>query len=1770
MDVFRLRDTVISEYQGFVSGFLNVRDERVKKEVQTALDSGHLWPDPYLSLNPKFESGGQMDELARAGLVDPKTAEIFRVKSERHELGPYFNLHRHQVDAIEAARDGANYVLTTGTGSGKSLTYLVPIVDHVVRNGSGNGIQAIVVYPMNALANSQLGELEKFLNWGFPRGRPVTFAQYTGQQDDDERREIFAKPPDILLTNYVMLELILTRSDERKSLVPHAEGLSFLVLDELHTYRGRQGADVALLVRRTRNACKAEATLQHIGTSATLASGGSLGEQKKEVATVASRIFGAPVSEKHVIGETLQRATTEVGADDSFISSLRSSIRDGLTFLPGTDEFERFRNDPLARWLEDTIGLARVERRLVRAEPRKVDGSEGIAAELAQLVGIDFEACSEAVRSRLLDGSRVRDPLTGSPVFAFRLHQFVSRGSSVFATPESQANRTLTMNDQQFVPGDRTRRLYPMAFCRECGEDYYVVERTDEQLSRRDLGDRDLDRDPDGEPRRRLGFVRLSDDPFPGPGELGYYDLLPQDWLEETAAGELRVHRARRKYLPERIWVRPDGAVSTTQVNGSIAATWLPIPFTFCLNCGVTYDVTQRTDFTKLTTLGFEGRSTATTMLTLSALRYLDTPDASDTPSKLLDFTDNRQDASLQAGHFNDFVRTSLIRSALLKAASKALEEGEPGLGMEELGRRVFEALDLPFGIYAANPDANRYVRGDVDRALQGVLAYRVLQDLRGEWRVTAPNLEQTGLVRVDYRHLDELARDEDVWKTAASPWPAVPPEQRAATMRAVLDWMRRDHLAINARILDPDGFKTLFERSQRDLSLDSPWGLDEAEEWLSPRERASSVVLRPRRRDEVGIVAISNRGAIGRYLRRTAFDPPVDLSLDETTEVIKSLFVAMAEADLVRQVGRADDDEPLWQITESALRWVLDKGTHSIRDPIRVPRAAISDADTSGSVSPFFVDFYRSVASTLQGKEAREHTAQVPAELRERREDMFKADPPELAVLFCSPTMELGIDIASLNVVGMRNVPPTPANYAQRSGRAGRSGQPAFVVVYCSTGSAHDQFYFNHPTLMVGGKVAPPRLDLANEDLVRAHVHAIWLAETGARLGSSLTDILDTTLGDDDQAALTLKPDIETDLASLPARERAAERARQVLASVEDLAKSSWWEERWLSRAIAGGESAFNQALDRWISMYRAAESQFDTQTRNSRDHSRNKRERDQASRLANEARRMMDLLAAAEGGKHYQSDFYSYRYFASEGFLPGYNFPRLPLSAYIPGRRARQREDDIVNRPRFIAIREFGPQARIYHEGSVYRVDRVVLPIERDADTQAEAINLRSAVICESCGHLARAGRDGVLPDVCGHCTSVLESSGQQHRNLFRMTTVAARRDSRIHATVEERERQGYEIRTAFAFAQREGRPDRQRARVLSATDDVLAELTYGHTATLTQVNLGWMRRANPHEHGFWLDLERGKWAKNPNEDGPDDSPQKTRPIRVVPFVEDRRNALIVHAPSVDPEIESNIDLRHRFSASLEAAVKHAVESIYQLEESEIAVEALPDRDVRSSFLLYEAAEGGAGVLRLLVEEGRALPQVAHAALNRIHYRREADGSWTDQRRAEGATFECEAACYDCLLSYTNQPDHDLCDRQLITQTLIAWAGGKVELSPTAESRDQHLTRLHRLAQSDLERKFIDLLDDGGYRLPDDAQVLLEEFGTRPDFIFRTEDGSVAVYVDGPHHDHANRPPLDDATEQRLLAGGWNVVRFRHDADWKEVLGQWRSVFGEGRLST
>jgi len=245
MDVFSLRKSLIDDYSAYTQSFIRIADDRIREEVDRELREGLLRPEPLLQLNPAYERGESIEELVRQGVLHVDCERIFRLKEHDNDFGRPLPIRRHQSAAIRIAHARRPFVLTTGTGSGKCLCYLIPIIDQVLQRGSGQGIQAIVVYPMDALAKSQMEELDKFLKRGFPEGgSPVTYERYTGQESSQAREQILTNAPDVLLTNYVMPELVLTRLRDRR-LVRQARHVQFLVLDELHTYRGRQGAGVA-------------------------------------------------------------------------------------------------------------------------------------------------------------------------------------------------------------------------------------------------------------------------------------------------------------------------------------------------------------------------------------------------------------------------------------------------------------------------------------------------------------------------------------------------------------------------------------------------------------------------------------------------------------------------------------------------------------------------------------------------------------------------------------------------------------------------------------------------------------------------------------------------------------------------------------------------------------------------------------------------------------------------------------------------------------------------------------------------------------------------------------------------------------------------------------------------------------------------------------------------------------------------------------------------------------------------------------------------------------------------------------------------------------------------------------------------------------------------------------------------------------------------------------------------------------------------------------
>jgi len=677
MDVFSLNGQLLDQYTRFARSFTRIRSLELQQKVNELYAGRRFWPEPLLQLNPHYDGGGSVQSLVGPKGLIADCAQIFRdLRPDPNNPDKSLKLRRHQEQAIGLALDGKSFVVTTGTGSGKSLCFFIPIVNAVVkakRSGETARTRAVVIYPMNALANSQLEELKKFLV-AQNHPVPVTFARYTGQESHEERDRIKNNPPDILLTNFMMLELLMTRQSELdKAVIENCRGLKFIVLDELHTYRGRQGADVAMLMRRLRaRVGDPDRPPTCIGTSATMASEGVEEDRNQIVAGVASRLFGTRISRDAIVTETLRRATDPNRSADKKLQDLGPAVVRSANGSPydGKSNAE-IAQDALAIWVETRLGLKEVNRKPLRASPKSLkDAAKILSEDSAQ----SLDVCERALRNSLLAFSlpeKDRGYAGGDdePLFAFKLHQFISGAGRLYSTLDTAGSRTVTFEGQIFDPDHPEKRLYATHFCRRCGQEHHPVTFVDDSVSKRfekrEIDDVPVteDEDPDGV-ADRWGFLM----PEPVDGECSFQggdEDYPDLWLEETKSGELRLKSTYRKTRAELFSVLPDG----TSGSGGRRAWFMPGRFKFCPACGEYHSDSTR-DINRLAALSAEGRSSATTIIIAAILRWMNDPDEAipEITRKLLAFTDNRQDAALQAGHFNDFIFVTLLRGAILGA----------------------------------------------------------------------------------------------------------------------------------------------------------------------------------------------------------------------------------------------------------------------------------------------------------------------------------------------------------------------------------------------------------------------------------------------------------------------------------------------------------------------------------------------------------------------------------------------------------------------------------------------------------------------------------------------------------------------------------------------------------------------------------------------------------------------------------------------------------------------------------------------------------------------------------------------------------------------------------------------------------------------------------------------------------------------------------------------------------------------------------------------
>jgi superfamily II DNA/RNA helicase/very-short-patch-repair endonuclease len=1702
-NIFDLHKDILGDYKLYIDSFINIADEKILATVKKDFDSGNLYPEPLVQFNPSFESGGNVEDLVNDGVLVKEFNNIF-YDGENNS----WSIYKHQTEAIFKGNEGKGFVVTSGTGSGKSLTYISTIFNHLFKNSNNPGIKAIIIYPLNALINSQEAALIGFEeNYRKRTGSslPFTFAKYTGQEKQDDRDKVIANPPDILLTNYMMLELLMVRKADEGLRKSFLDNIEFLVYDELHVYKGRQGADVSLLNRRI-NAAARNKNIICIGTSATMATG-TIDEQKREVAKVATRFFDTDFSPANVIVESLTYSTNEViPSKEALVSAFKADIKDLSK--------KAILENPIAIWLERTIAVRnegehkrRNEPQSIKAIAKKFSLETGISEAEAEKKIIEILIWAESLN---IESAREKKKDT---ILPFKLHQFISQTGYVYVTLEEAGKRHITLEPNPFVKLSENEPevpVYQTVFSRVSGVEFICVRKdfSESKLIFRDFNENQNPKNEDdlkandGNKVKKVKS-RLQDDYKDGYilFDKGYQldindfiELLPAAWISKSG----KIEHSKDFLLPKEIYVSKDGSFSDTP-NGEEKAWFMPAPLIYDPTCGLIYLEPKLSEKSKLIYLGNEGRSTSTTLITLQTLLALYKHGKVLKEQKLMSFTDNRQDASLQAGHFNDFIQVVHLRSAI----EKVLKVSDEPLKISDLIFKVQEALNLPESDYATNPAPNpNRPNEDNLEALRNYISYRIIQDLKRGWRYILPNLEQTALLEITYKNIDKDAADETLWNTIdlLKDWPV---EKRKEFILQVLNYFRNMY-AVDYDILRYENRLRIESELNQQLNKEKLWSLDKGEKLDAPNYLSVQGADKATR--ETFIQSIGPASRLARFIkhefRKEGLTPP---GSNDYNIFMTKVLDALAEVHYLKKINiKAEKGE------KDAYQLILSKVLWKKGDLINVAtdKTSYITLDDEIKIKPhlYFQYLYQEDFSKLpKSYIAAEHTGQIKNEEKIEREDKFN-EAKELSALYCSPTMELGIDISSLNIVHMRNVPPSPANYAQRSGRAGRSGQSALVFTYASKVSPHDKHYFVNPVKMVAGIVQAPRIDLTNEELIRSHINATVLSFLNAEeFKPSLRELIDCSLG----GTYELKSDLKAKYQDV-INSRFEEIKRIVLAVVNgipELREAKWFNSNWVDDRIKSVPGELEKALRRWKKMYLDALRQMneahEIKTSPIIKDAETKRLANRSYFLAEER---LNLLKNEKNKNSTLSEFYTFRYLASEGFLPGYNFTRLPIRAFLGGKD----RNEAISRPRFIGLKEFGPNNLIYHNGGKYKVSRIT--------PNDVAMDLSSIKISKTTGYafLNNEGK-GINQDPITGISFDASNMDLIENRLLELQEAQSENTERISCMEEIRTSEGY-ITEMFLNT-----PDNlvDAAKIkLTVDGDELMKLFYAPAAKLILLNKKWKRG---RDDGFDIGTKSGyfKTKKQKAENKPDD------PIEnIMLYTYDTSDVLYVQP------IKS-LGLTEEGVITMQYALQKAIEHIYNVEPTEITAKLMGSVE-NKNIMLYESAEGSIGVLKDIARNPARLREVFLKAYEICGY---------DYATKEDLFPTRPKASYDDLLSYYNQMDHTKIDRHSIIKALelLIVSNPDDTVGGTYEEKYEELKKgLHH--RSPGEKELLDYLFDNGYRLPDFTNHNMEQFYVQPDFVYEKE--KALVFVDGGVHKKAINKADDEKKRKTIELAGFDVL--------------------------
>ena len=1747
---FETLDAVRDAYRRYVTTFQKFKNPAIREWVAERVDQGTLlWREPYVQLMRRFQQGDPFDQLVTDVGLHSDTAKSFTKVGDDRASDP-IQPHYHQSESARVVLGKqSNLIVATGTGSGKSFCFGIPILSECLRlrDQGVKGIKAVIIYPMNALANSQYEDFAARM-----AGTGLTLAIYTGDteysredalrnfKDRHGRSEPYdseiisrlemtdqdrtkCRLPDILMTNYSMLELILTRFADRILFPSEHEGvLRFLVLDEVHTYSGKQGADVACLIRRLKQHTGTIGKLRCIGTSATVESGTDEELGKRNIAAFASKLFGELFDADNVLTEAHAEPHGTGTAPLPSSMKITQTMLDAFDGTPATaatlvgalvgrelSEDERT-PEAFGALLSTTPTASFLEKQLFEgAKPLSA-----VARDYQETLRPDatLEKAALETKAALLAGSVAMVDVHGTtvPWFVPKIHSFISQGRVIGACLAPDGPHLNDRGDQECPTCSSKGRdaipTFPLHFCRACGQEYYGVTLSEEH----ELFPRDLDNlDVDGEPMY-LFPAKHDTDEVP----------LPENWL--TPKGSVRggkngyqnVVPENRTYCPACNKLDPDCG------HGSIVEVCLiPVPFLICPSCGVTYDRRSR-EFNKMFTFGSVGRSTATDVLVGSTIEHMPSEER-----KLIAFSDNRQDTALQSAHLNNLHRRVHFRRSVYWALHRrGCHAGTTSwMDLERLALETFNVQRDHAVLPKYGKDAGKYrSRRGTDPQYQRYLEYVQLIDLTSTMRRNHQNLEDSGLMVIGYDGLESCAADADLWKDV----PTVEDlndNERHDFLHGLLDIVRRtgaiEHRAfVNYREFELDVVGKLAEPA-----LFHSGGYGHRPTGFSDEATSSTFFAEVRR--------ISGSMSLRSWVRRALAIPK-----GQESEILPLVFQKLTVANYlvqqkVRKVGTLlmiPSDAMTFQVAETPTvqqcpKCGLVNPRKTLTDCVGVTCGPTNVEDFSGN---YFRAAYGTPLDLAVPVLAEEHSGQVGGNERKKIESNFRDKDNPLNVLVCTPTMELGIDIGHLSTVYLRNVPPTPSNYAQRAGRAGRKSQPALITTFCGVGSyrgPHDQYYYRYPERIIAGKIAPPRFLLDNQKLVETHIHSLTLELIGKtiKLPSKALEILD--IGAEDYP---IWPDFQASLKSQVASSR-EEIIDAVEAAFADATSYPWFTRPFIEEMVDGFVDTFDLAWDSWRMEYTRLD--LERKDINSLAGHRELDWYEQNRRRVVEGR-MHSMREGKDG-------FYTYRYLGSQGFLPNYAFPHTStvVSFYDI--------EDQMSRDRVLSLREYAPGNSIYYRGNRYQVTHAV------PRTKSGKIATEDLLICPDCqtAYLESEAKRSACA-VCGRDLMTVHPNP----HALRMPDMRARRRTNITADEEERQRLGYDVKSYYQPG------ESVRAYEINSDEGSSFQMTYEHNGTIIAINHG-TRKAQKDDTqpefvicsacNQWLiskDAQENHFKTDHDRRCPNKGEKDTDLVRGIVLLSDSKHDVVTLSVPM-PEGLSDDD-KESFYPTLMHSLLQGILLSMDLEEREVQgfltpLPGAPGQQV----VLYESEEGGTGTLAALSDEIRFRAVIKKA--REILHEFDADAG-------------CERACYECLCTFFNQFEHRLLNRHVVLDLLRSLESANVK--GIESDGDNSFDELLAKCQTELERTVLRAIRDRGWPLPNDAQRTIYDKGipiASADFFYEPK---TVVFVDGPDHKKDFVNAGDKVKRDKLLGLGYVVIVIHNEAI-EEDLERFSAIVGD-----